>query len=141
MSSSTMGEKMAGNIKNRHLSFHSAEAGLRAGETWAQNITPLTPVNSLGLYDRSYSDEPIWDESSSVGSSAVWINADNAGTEVIQQPQFIIEKFGTSPRDLDCGLENPKPAGCDLPVYRVTSKGWGKNQNSVSIVQSTYKLL
>ena len=147
MTSSTMEEKMAGNILNKHMSFQAAEAALRAGETIAANLSsdiiyadPTNPSSSTdGLYSRSNgtdSNYPLWDD-----AAAAWQDATTAGSIVIQNPQYIIEQYSNAPRDADCILEVPLPAGCMLPVFRVTARGWGLNTNGLSIVQSTYKQL
>ena len=147
ITSSTMEERMAGNILNKHMSFQAAEAALRAGETIAANLPgdtiytdPTTPASSAdGLYDRSEALDanfPVWED-----ATATWQDATTAGSIVIQNPQYIIEKYSNAPRDADCVLEVPLPAGCMLPVFRVTARGWGLNTNGFSIVQSTYKQL
>lgn len=140
ITTTTMEEKMAGNVRNKHLSFQAAEAALRAGETIAGNIADGTNFNGTnGLYPRSQAgntDYPIWEQASGV----TWQNA-AAISGLIQNPQYIIENFGTAPRDNDCMLELPLPPGCLLPVYRVTAQGWGLNTNGYSMLQSTYKQL
>ncbi|MDX1519493.1 MAG: PilX N-terminal domain-containing pilus assembly protein [Gammaproteobacteria bacterium] len=147
ITSSTMEERMAGNILNKHMSFQAAEAALRAGETIAAALPgdavytdPTTPASSTdGLYARSEgldSNFPIWDD-----PAAAWQDATTAGTIVVQNPQYIIESYSNAPRDADCVLEVPLPAGCMLPVFRITARGWGLNTNGFSMVQSTYKQL
>ncbi len=147
ITSSTMEERMAGNMLNKHMSFQAAEAALRAGETIAANLAgdstytdPETPTASTdGLYQRSEvldSNFPLWND-----ATAAWQNATTAGTIVIQNPQYIIESFSNAPRDNDCVIEVPLPPGCMLPVFRVTARGWGLNTNGFSMIQSTYKQL
>lgn len=140
ITSTTMEEKMAGNIRNRHMSFQAAEAALRAGETIAGNIAAGTNFNGTnGLYPRSQAGDtnyPIWDQASGIN----WQDAD-AIDGLVQAPQYIVENFGTAPRDNDCMLEVPLPPGCLLPVYRVTAQGWGLNINGYTMLQSTYKQL
>ena len=137
ITSTTMEEKMAGNIRNKHLSFQAAEAALRTGETVAGNIAAGTNFNGTnGLYPRSQagdSNYPIWDQATGIN----WQNA-AAIDDLVQNPQYIVENFGTAPRDNDCMLEVPLPPGCLLPVYRVTAQGWGLNINGYTILQSTY---
>ncbi|MFQ5660924.1 MAG: PilX N-terminal domain-containing pilus assembly protein [Gammaproteobacteria bacterium] len=142
ITSSTLEEKMAGNIRNKHLSFQAAEAALRAGEAVAAGLPSDTNFNGTnGLYPRTNVDDPdfpIWN------SAANWASYDlNAviNPDVVQNPQYIIENFGTAPRDNSCALEVPPKPGCMLPVYRVTARGWGLNLNTSSMIQSTYKQL
>ena len=136
ITSSTMEEKMAGNTRNRQVSFQAAEAALRVGETWTENINNATTINSNGYYDRSFANNPIWEQ-----PTTVWQNTDAAGTLVARNPEYLIESYGESPRDANCMLELPIPAGCMLPMYRVTAKGYGLHDRNHTLVQSTYKLL
>lgn len=141
VSTTTLEEKMAGNVRNKHMSFQAAEAALRAGETASNALTTETLFNTVdGLYPQSkYGDStyPIWEEDSGVN----WETVNTLGSLVSEDPSYIIENFGTSPRDNDCILDAEVPAGCLLPVYRITAQGWGLNTNGFSMLQSTYKQL
>lgn len=147
ITTSTMEEKMAGNTRNKHISFHAAESALRAGENIAANLPadtvftdPTTPTaTTTGLYSRSDatdSNYPLWED-----DTASWQTATSPDSLVVQDPQYVIEFFSNAPRDDDCILEVPLPPGCMLPVYRITARGWGINTNGISILQSTYKQL
>jgi type IV pilus assembly protein PilX len=140
ITSTTMEEKMAGNIRNKHLSFQAAEAALRNGETIANGLGADTNFNGTnGLYPRSQHDDadfPIWEQASGIN----WQDA-AAISGLVQNPQYIVEDFGDSPRDNDCMLQLPIQPGCLLPVYRVTAQGWGLNTNGYTMLQSTYKQL
>lgn len=147
ITTSTMEEKMAGNVRNKHISFHAAETALRAGETIAANLPADTiftdatnPTGTTsGLYTRSNAVDanyPLWED-----AGASWQDVATIDSLVVQDPQYIIESYSNAPRDDDCILEVPLPAGCMLPVYRITARGWGININGMSIIQSTYKQL
>ena len=103
MSSTVLEEKMAGNIRNKHLSFQSAEAGLRDGELTAIPINPDTATwnGTNGLFPRSKpgdADYPVWEN-----GSTVWVDGDD--TQLPTLPQFIIENFGVMPRDQSCAFD------------------------------------
>lgn len=141
ITSTTMEEKMAGNIRNKHLSFQAAEAALRAGEAVAESLDHSTTVfdGTNGLYDRTDAGDanyPIWDQSSGIN----WQDVTTI-TDLVQYPQYIIEDFGTVYRDNDCKYKADIDPDCILPVYRITAQGWGLNTNGHSMVQSTYKKL
>jgi type IV pilus assembly protein PilX len=147
ITTSTMEEKMAGNVRNKHISFHAAETALRAGEAIAANLpadTVFTDATNptgttTGLYSRSNAldaNYPLWED-----ANAAWQDVATSDSLVVQDPQYIIESYSNAPRDNDCILEVPLPAGCMLPVYRITARGWGINTNGISIIQSTYKQL
>ena len=147
ISSTVLEEKMAGNVRNKHLSFQSAEAGLRNGELTGSGLTDTTLFDgNNGLFPRSKPGDvkgvagavatyPVW-ETITTGE---WVNG--TSTSLPTPPQFIIEDFGRAPRDNDCALERPLPPGCMLPIYRITARAEGLNSNSVSIIQSTFKRL
>jgi len=147
VTTTTMEEKMSGATINKHVSFQSAEAAMRVAEVIVNTLSADTVFNGTnGYYSASVfgdADFPIWDPLD--GSVANWqtiTSVPTGGTgEPIQSPEWIIEDFGTSYRDADCALIVPLPAGCELPVYRVTARGFGLNMNGFSMIQSTYKQL
>jgi type IV pilus assembly protein PilX len=147
VSSTVLEEKMAGNIRSKHMSFQGAEASLRAGEIAASTLSDVTLFDGTnGLFPLSVpgdiqgtagalADFPVWNNL----VDSAWVDATDIGLSDI--PQYIIEDFSESPRDRDCQYERPRPAGCMLPVYRITARSAGLNGNSNSIIQSTYKRL
>ncbi len=148
VSSTVMEEKMSGNIRNKHLSFQAAEAGLREAEIQASTLLDTTTFDGTnGLFPRSEHGD-VAGVAGAVATFPVWDSiADNEwvdGTAIANTespPNFIIEDFGEAPRDNDCLLELPVKPGCMLTIYRVTSKATGLNSNSVTMIQSTYKRL
>lgn len=147
VTTTTMEEKMAGSTINKHLSFQSAEAAIRAAETVVEGLAEDTAYDGTnGVYSRSqYGDTnfPIWewDGTPAINWQAITSVPTGGAVQPVQAPEYIIEDFGTSYRDEDCVLIVPLPPGCELPVFRVTARGWGLNTNSFSMIQSTYKQL
>lgn len=145
ITSSSLEEKMAGNIRNKHLSFQAAEAALRAGEGNAAGLNASDfPNNSSGLFNRSNHTDgnyPIWDNATynAVQANSQYQLVPVPGTS--QNAAYIIENFSTGPRDANCLLELPVQPGCLLPIFRITARGWGINSNASSTVQSTFKRL
>lgn len=135
----TMEEKMAGNSRNKQLSFQAAETALREGEAIAANLDPTTTFNGTdGLYDRWDPDTnstPLWEQSGINWQAATKVKG------VVSAPEYIIEDFSDAPRDKNCMLELPPPPGCMLPIYRVTARGTGQNDTARTVLQSTYKQL
>ncbi len=140
VTTTTMEEKMAGNIRNKHMSFQAAEAALRAGEKAADAIMIGNPFDGTdGIYAASVPSDtnfPIWEWR---GTPQVnWQSiASSIGT--VKLPEYIIEQHGTSYRDSSCPLIVPLPPDCEVPVYRITARGTGLNFVGISMIQSTYK--
>lgn len=142
VTTTTMEEKMAGNIRNKHVSFQAAESAMRTAEVIVNTLSQDTVFSGTGgFYSATvYGDTnfPIWYWE---GTPAINWQTIATATGAVQSPEWIIEDFGTSYRDADCALIVPLPAGCELPVYRVTARGWGLNEKGFSMIQSTYKQL
>ena len=145
ITSSTLEEKMAGNMRNKHMSFQAAEAALRIAEIEAAALAIDTNFAAAGdhLYERT---DLIWEDPDTIWL-AYGLNAimdpdnDNVPPRFAQDPSYIIENYSTSPRDDSCMLDMPIKPGCLLPVFRLTARGTGLNANAISIIQSTYKQL
>ena len=105
ISSTVLEEKMAGNISNKHVSFQSAESGLRQAEQAAALLTDVTSFNgSNGLYPGSnpgdsygvsgaLANYPVWEDT--VNTS--WASGATS-TGLPNPPKYIIEDYSESPR-------------------------------------------
>lgn len=136
INTSTLEERMAGNTKDQNLSFQAAETALRAAETWVESTTAATQLaanNAYGLYNPSTSGTEVWDSVIWTGANVVTYpgvpGAPAAGTlgDVSIRPKYIIELLTT---------EALSP-GTRVTV-RITARGTGASNNTVSMVQSTY---
>ena len=143
INTSTLEERMAGNTKDQNLSFQAAETVLRAAEAWVQSTTAatqLTTNNASGIYDSTgvpSTTTELWD-------SIDWSSPSNLVTypgvpgapattsslsEVNTQPRYIIEKISIEPLS----------PGTRITV-RITARGTGASDTTVSMVQSTYSM-
>ncbi|MCW8944125.1 MAG: PilX N-terminal domain-containing pilus assembly protein [Sedimenticola sp.] len=147
MQSTLLEEKMAGNTRDRQLSFQAAEAAIHSGEEFLQANTfdsaNYTDACSNGLCTRREDDatyvrsaapgntgwvDPRWDLS---GSLNVWADGSGkyreygivlAGT--YKKPRYIIEFAGYIPADI---ATNPSPASTPptwYPAYIAPTAGW-----------------
>ena len=137
INTSTLEERMAGNTKDQNLSFQAAETALRAAETWVESTTAATSLaanNAYGLYDPSTTGTEVWDSVIWAGANVVTYpgvpGTPASGTlgDVNIRPKYIIEKLTT---------EALLPSGTRIMV-RITARGTGASNNTVSMVQSTY---
>lgn len=121
MQSTTLQERMAGNVRDRSLAFQAAEAALRAGEQWIG-----VPGNRA-----------IADGHDDLASPAAWDGTGNHGTvagftdDGLHQANPV---FHVSPPRL-------VRIGSSLPpefrrIYEVTARGVGGSETAVVILQS-----
>ena len=134
MQTSTLEERMAGNLSSRELAFQAAEAGLRAGENYLASHRDKLPVfnGSGGFF-----------QPAAPGDSGVWLTANWNSAQVYsgdlsgvaEQPRFIIEQMSSPGATLIADS-----AVSTQGFYRITSRGVGGTANSVVILQETYLL-
>lgn len=136
MQSTTLQERMAGNLEQRDAAFQNAEAGLRAAEAWLNNtvILPGFHNNTKGLYTaEDAGDSPWWKELDWKDDSAVITYQDGDVAA-----RYIVEYVG----EVDVsGNESPRLApklDDGVGIYRLTSLGASPNGRVEVILQSTF---
>lgn len=127
MRSSNMQERMAGNLRDRNMAFQSAEAALRAGETWL-----------LGIANQQAADlnNPITD----TVNPANWDGVAPAPTGTVGA---LDAQLADDP-DFYVGPPSLRRVGITLPpdfrrIYPVTARGEGGSDVSVVVLQSTFE--
>jgi len=160
MSSTSLEEKMAGNLRDQQLAFQAAEAALREGERLALNTDGLsTTVDdncTNGLCTRRENDahydsgasscdtgsgwvNPRWLENDCDPSWDVWSNTAKHRqyffkyAETVAKPKYIIEFMNL----LDCPGSSVGSNDCEM--YRVTAVAGGGTSSSSVILQSTFR--
>lgn len=124
MQTTTMEEKMSGNLRDDNLAFQAAEAGLRDREEWLRTrVTPPAP-NGNWLFDDNYD----WNAPLAYGT-----DSGNVLTGVNAQPELVVQEFEFVPDELVVGFEVRK--GRDL--YLVLSRGTGQTPNARTTLEST----
>jgi type IV pilus assembly protein PilX len=142
MSTTSLEEKMAGNMRDKNVALQAAEAALEDGEAW------LAVLGSAPAETTTCSAPPcdVWglnvlpDLSSQ--SQAWWLsNAREYGAagskdigDVNTDPHYILEAQSFVPDSLDMG-QNP-PTG--KSIYRVTAHGTGGSDDAQVILQTTF---
>lgn len=138
--SSTLQEQMAGSARDYNSAFQAAEFSLRAGESYLQLPALDAFAGSSGRFTICSDPAstaagcvvPSWSNKASTG----WATQSGVGN-VNSQPQYIIEKY---PVVVDAGA----PLDADTPpvqieMYRVTARGFGISENSMAVLQTTYR--
>jgi type IV pilus assembly protein PilX len=122
MRSSNLQERMAGNLRDRNMAFQSAEAGLRAGETWLMQLPNQVIANgNLNLVNPG-----AWDGSAPTGTV---VGLDG---QLASDPVFYVAE------------PSLRRVGIQLPpdfrrIYPVTARGEGGTDVAVVVLQSTFE--
>lgn len=150
MQSTTLEEKMAGNVRDRELGFQAAEAALRDGEEFLQQTTlpvfageiTVDDDGDITVNDTGADGLFLWSEGA--GRAQTWLQywadagntvlaPDDALDDVAEQPGYVIEEL---PPELPLAPDEPL---ADPEFYRVTARGVGGTTDAVVILQATYR--
>ncbi|ADJ28938.1 pilus assembly PilX family protein [Nitrosococcus watsonii] len=141
----TLEEKMAGNMRDQNLAFQAAEAALRAGEGWLGQQTDEPDPQPLGscaippcdlvwqlnvLNGGDLSDINWW---TTTGDARVYGNA--ALAKVKTAPKHLVEYHSFIRDGLTLGKQSDEVGRL---AYRVTARGTGGTDQAQTILQSTY---
>ncbi len=147
MSTSSLEELMAGNLRDQNLSFQAAEAALQDGERYIDSWggTPPTATSGgtnngvytqdeFGLYELYPFDTAIWNNAVATTYGAdTGIAISNLG-EVAVLPMYIIEEEDFVAKDASFKAQAQREGAY---YYRVTARGVGASSNAVTLLQST----
>jgi type IV pilus assembly protein PilX len=136
MQTSSLEEKMAGNIRDKNLAFQAAESALKVAEASLSNLPTFTDAGTGGFYCKS---SPI-PTPSAILTNGFWTTnpvatySASALGNSIADPRYIIVKLDL----VDC-LGGPvgTPQCRD---YRITTRATGGTTNAVVILQSIYEV-
>ena len=160
MSSTSLEEKMAGNLRDQQLAFQAAEAALREGERLVSNTEGLSGIVddncTNGLCKRREDDSNYASTASSCDTDNGWVNPrwlendcdpgwdvwSNTAkhrqylfkyAETVAKPKYIIEFINL----LDCPGSSVGSNDCEM--YRITAVAGGGTSSSSVILQSTFR--
>lgn len=155
MQSTSLEERMAGNMRNRALAFQAAEAALRGAEERVNpNVDKCAPTDVLNsLINAGYLSGSTTESCTSglcsynhdfdattprtphtwESTSFDWVTKGTAysGTlsKIAQAPRYVIEI-----------IANPATAADNTQTFRITVAAWGSDINTVVKLQSVYKV-
>jgi type IV pilus assembly protein PilX len=147
MQSTTLEERMAGNMRDRHLAFEAAEAALLHAEQFLDSIATTGAFDtdgSDGLYDDSI--QKIWttvDWTGAASGANGYRQADNIGTGegLSTPPKYVIQHVVSVGSEADqSNLDNygQGTGAGKTGLFRVTARGTGSSDNSVVILQTVF---
>jgi len=148
-------EKMAGNLRDETLAFQAAEAALRSGERFLEQVTLPEFNGSNGLYhhacssaqnpdaeneDAPYSCPPTPDPVAEMK----WNADDSREIDVVamegvaSQPRYFIEQLPSVPLMGDGGSAQQSPSLLSS-MFRIVAQGTGGTESAATLLQSTYR--
>lgn len=157
LQSTILEEKMAGNLRDETLAFQAAEAALRSGEHFLEQVTLPEFNGSGGLYHYACSeglnpDAEGEDEGESFSCPPTpdpvtemnWDAGDSRETGVViegvvSQPRYFIEQLGNISLQGDSGSAQQSGTALDATMFRVVARGVGGTETATVLLQSTYR--
>ena len=142
MSTTTLEEKMAGNMRDKNIALQSSEAALEDGEGWLASLG-AAPADATNCGAPPCDVWALNILPSLADQSATWwqTNAREYGkagikdiSDVNTDPYFVVEEQAYVRDNLDSG-QNP-PTGRSF--YRVTARGTGGSDVAQTVLQSTF---
>ncbi len=144
----TLQERMAGNMRDKSIAFQAAEATLRFGEGWIQQKVeegdrPSPVAKSkcsaapCDVYENDTFTDPEKDATWSSNTSFMRPDGASDGPDLEQtatQPQYFIEQQQFVPDSLNTGGGQRK----GRTYYRITARAEGTTESGVSVLSSTY---
>lgn len=141
MQTTTLEEKMAGNMRDRSVAFQAAETALRDAESFIEGLANTAAFDGTnGLYGEANA-EP------NPHNSASWSAANSraySGTlpGVAAQPRYYIKHIGKvtgdgGPLNLGPGYGGRRGEG-DVTLFRITVRGTGGSDTAQVILQGHY---
>ncbi|MEI6267314.1 MAG: PilX N-terminal domain-containing pilus assembly protein [Methylococcaceae bacterium] len=136
MQTTSLEEKMAGNLRDRNLAFQAAESALNAAEA------SLDPPNALPTFTDAgtggfYSETSTIPAASAILTDSFWTTNSKVTSTVttlgngISTPVYIIQQLPAACFTPPCTVMPPPP-------YRITVRATGASTNTVVILQSVY---
>jgi len=143
MRNTTMEEKMAGNMRDKGLSFQAAEATLRAAEKYIEDNVISTQAfdtnGSDGLYDKSNLRlwrTLAWDDNDSIEYSDF-----DSSYQIAESPRYIIQhisSIATDPNNLNLNNYGPETGSGTIEMFLITARATGGSGNAPVFLQTTY---
>lgn len=150
-------EKMAGNLRDETLAFQAAEAALRSGERFLEQVTIPEFNGSNGLYHHACSSAPNPDiEGEEVDephscsptpdpvTGMAWDADDSREIDVTMdgvanQSRYFIEQLPSVPQMGDGGSAQQSGASLNASMFRIVARGVGGSETATVLLQSTYR--
>ncbi len=153
LNTTTLEERMAGNLNDRQHALQATESALTTAERWLGSLTPDTKPstyftnNATGRYQIPTDGVSLWQSVDWSGSSLVvhpnvpvGAGTATALTKIASQPKYIVENLGTykdsyAPIGYSTYGSNPNKTY----YFRITARGSGATNASSVFMESVYQ--
>lgn len=136
MQTTSIQERMAGNLRDKNLAFQAAEAALREAEMFLQSAVLPSFNGTDGLYQSSTFDRSNWNDHDFWSNSTNYHEYEVDISNVTAMPRYIIEELPPVPETVpNLAADEPIP---DTAMYRVTTRAVGGTEGAEVILQTTY---
>ncbi|WP_169449461.1 pilus assembly PilX family protein [Marinimicrobium agarilyticum] len=138
-------ETMASNMRQRHIAFHAAEAGLREAEDELKNLVNKTfDGTEKGLLaDQGQLGQPLvarWDADDWLENS-ILTDLELVNIKEANRPRYVVEEVRVPDIEvrkmLGCS-QDPEEFCFDVDYFRVSSRGVSGSGEAEAVLQSTY---
>ncbi len=140
MQSTTLEEKMAGNVKDRNLAFQNAESAIREAETFIDNVITLAVFDGAnGLYGEADA-EPNFLATTTWTSSGAHVQS-SADYGAYASPRYFIKQFQTVAGvegSLNLSGYGDNKGGGDVTIFNITARGTGGGADSAEVILRSY---
>jgi type IV pilus assembly protein PilX len=145
MTATTLEERMAGNTRDRDVAMQAAEAALRDAERDISNTVPANGrVVTVAMFDAVCTSAlctegvPVLTNVDDTAKSA-FLGQFTGELAMMQgpavQPRYVVELLNTLPPQVPV-----PPAGQQVRDFRITAKGYGRNTNTIVILQTVFRM-
>ena len=141
LQNTTIQEKMAGNLRDQNTAFQSAEAAIREGESYLEDIVSPAALNgSNGLFGEA-------DTEPGYNTAGTWTNnalsrAAEAVPGTYANPRYFIKYNNVIPGvkgAKNIGVGNGKNVGSgDVTTFRITARATGAGEQGAEVLLRTY---
>lgn len=143
MRTTTLEEKMAGNLQDRNRAFQAAETALRdAEENFIEGLANTTGFDGTGgLYGEDDA------EPGDIFASSVWTSGNSREysgslSDLAADPRYIVKIISSvdaqQPKKLNIRSYGEQPPGGNATIFRITARGVGGSAKSQVILRSHY---
>lgn len=143
MRSTNLEERMAGNMRDKHVAFEAAEAGIAEAEDFIETVvlTSAFRANTAGLYDGTHLDlwkTLDWSDSAKYRSASDITTSHGVGASPKYIIEYIAEPGVTNEAKYNLDNYGGTSAGGGVALFRITARGTGGSDNSVVFLQTVF---